>query len=342
MNLRKIATEPTVHIYFDESGDFSFAPGDFRCHSLAALICPDSVVPEIERFVADRTKKWGVDELHATDLDPAQLFSIAHFILSSDCQLLGFVTDNVLVTPSSIQQYRLAQAARAKDNMERYRRESTYLRGAPVEEIIGWYDRQIKRAATPSKISDSEFVQAQFMVELIYRALQKSVDFYPDNRWREDFNDFRFIVDGRLTNKRAAGEKYLEESIRLIYGSGQFGALGTPEAWRGDEQHPFNRRFGGMNGVFAGRKVEDGISIGAIFEHGIQFEDSAAHAGVQLADAAAYLIRRAVLEPDETAVRNAYEAIRPKLANEAGATLSIKRLSGGGSESSLDRYRELV
>lgn len=331
-----------MHIYFDESGDFSFAPGDFRCHSLAALICPDSAVPKVERFVADQKKKWGVNELHATDLGPAQLFSIAHFILRSDCQLLGFITDNALVTPSSIQQYRLAQAARAKDNMEWYRRESIRFKGAPVEEILGWYDRQIKRAAMPSRISDSEFVQAQFMVELIYRALQKSVNRYPDARWQEDFNEFRFIVDGKLTNKCAAGEKYLEESIRLIYGSGQFGALGTPEAWKGEEQHPFNQRFGGMSGVVAGRKVEDGISIGTIFEHGIQFEDSAAHAGVQLADAAAYLIRRAVFEPDERAVRNAYEAIRPKLANEEGASLSIKRLSGGGAESSLDRYRDLV
>jgi hypothetical protein len=52
-----------VLLYFDESGDFEFPDDHFDCYVQAALVCPESVLPEAERFVSEKTADWSVGEL---------------------------------------------------------------------------------------------------------------------------------------------------------------------------------------------------------------------------------------------------------------------------------------
>jgi hypothetical protein len=73
-------------------------------------------------------------------------------------------------TRAGIAQFRLDQAATLERNLEWYRRESTKAIGAPVPEIEQWYLRHIKRAGLQSQISDGEFIQAHYLVELIVDA----------------------------------------------------------------------------------------------------------------------------------------------------------------------------
>ena len=69
-----------MYFFFDESGDYAFPKDRFDCYVQAALICPGSVLPAIEKFEEDRKAAWGVRELHATKLDPDQLLQVAEFI----------------------------------------------------------------------------------------------------------------------------------------------------------------------------------------------------------------------------------------------------------------------
>lgn len=113
-----------MHFYFDESGDYAFGERSFDSYVQAALICPDTALDEIERFVAARRREWSVAELHATELDAAHRLEIARFIGKSDCHLLAHVTDTVLITKSDLEEFRLAQAANLKRNLDWYRREA--------------------------------------------------------------------------------------------------------------------------------------------------------------------------------------------------------------------------
>jgi len=91
-----------------------------------------------------------------------------------------------------------------------------------------------------------------------------------------------------------------------------------------------------------GEDVDGVIHLKRVFEHGLQFKSSIELSGLQLVDAVAYTVRRAVLEPDDDSAQEAYDAIRAKLRNDDGRCLTIQRLSAGEEDrSSLDRYRPL-
>lgn len=331
-----------MFFYFDESGDYAFRNGEFDCYVQAALICPDSAVADTDQFASARRTELGVDELHATKLDPSQVLEIAQFIGESDCQLLAHVTDTTLVTKDRIEEFRLAQAATLRRNLDWYRRESTKALGAPVKEIEDWYLRYMKRAGLSSQVSHGEFVQASFLVGLILEAFRKSLIFFHENQWRESFHDFRFILDGKLPGKMAAGKKFLNDSLVPSLGSRKEQSIITIDTWREEPVHPFVEKFSAEKGRIRGEDVADAIDLKRVFEHGLRFESSDQESGLQLVDAAAYIVRRAVMEPDEELAQEAYDAIRDKLRNGEGRCLAIQRLNVGNEDrSSLERYQPL-
>jgi hypothetical protein len=331
-----------LHFFFDESGDYAFPADRFDCYVQAALICPDSVLPELENFVEDRKASWEVDELHAAELDIEQLVEMATFIGTSACYLVAHLTDTVLVDKETIAAYRLDQAATLRSNLDWYRQASTKARGAPVPEIEAWYMRHIKRAGLASQVSHGEFVQAQYLVELVIAAVQKALFVYFEDDWRGDFDEFVFILDAKLPSKMAAGEKYLSDSIVPVLGSRPNKGLALVNTWKEEPPHPFVEKFCGATGRIRGEDVEGAIDLGLMFEHGLRFEDSKDHAGLQLVDAVANIVRRAVLHPDDDRVQQAYDALRSRLRGEHGRCLTIHRLRGGEEDrASLELYRPL-
>lgn len=89
-----------------------------------------------------------------------------------------------------------------------------------------------------------------------------------------------------------------------------------------------------------GDEVKGAFDLKLLFEHGLHFESSAAHSGLQLVDAVVYTVRRAVLQPDDAVIQSAYDLFRDKLRNEEGNCLTIHRLRVGAEDrSSLDRHR---
>jgi hypothetical protein len=326
-----------VHLFFDESGDYAFGEA-FDCYAQAALICPDECLSGIEAFVEDRCARWAMKELHATEMTDAQIVEVCEFIGTSDLQLLANVTDTVLITGADIERYRLDQAATLKRNLDWYK-----AKGGASEEIEQWLLRAIKRAGLDAQIRHGEFIQATFMLELIPAALQKSLIFYLGDRWRADSWDFRFVLDAKLPNKMAAGEKFLSQSILPTLGSRpKTRPMAVVDIWKEPPVHPFVEKYSAEHGRVRGEDVEGVFELNEIFKSGLEFVDSKRAAGLQLADAVAYTVRRAVLDPDNDDIQRAYDHLRPKLRTEDARSLMISTLSGRQpSKDSLEIYRPL-
>jgi hypothetical protein len=331
-----------MYFYFDESGDYGFPDGEFDCYVQAALICPEDALAAMDEFVAARRAEWGVDELHATELEPVQRLEVAQFVGASDCQLLAHATDTTLISKGTLEEFRLAQAARLERNLDWYRRESIKARGAPVAEIEEWYLRAIKRAGLSAQVSHGEFIQASFLVGLILEAFKKSLICFHGDQWREGFHDFHFVLDAKLPGKMAAGEKFLNESLVPALGSMRGKSIDTVDTWREPPVHPFVEKFSAENGRIAGEEVGDAIDLKKVFEHGLNFENSADRSGLQIVDSVAHLVRRAVMEPDDDVAQEVYDVIRGKLRNGEGRCLTLQRLDVGDEDgSSLERYQRL-
>ncbi len=98
--------------------------------------------------------------------------------------------------------------------------------------------------------------------------------------------------------------------------------------------HPFVARFS---------EGDNKLSLNRIFEHGLEFADSRAHAGLQLVDVVAYLVRKAILEPENETIYAAYSLIREILRTERdGQALRLVRYATGQDNVDEERYRPLL
>jgi hypothetical protein len=317
-----------VHLYFDESGDFAFPAEGFDAYVQAGLICPTSFVGKIEHYVENTKRRLGVDELHASELPDEELAEICRFIVGGPLSLIAQVTDTDVMTDEQITEYRNGQAAVLERNLADYKKAGGVWEGAEA-----FYGRHIKRAALASRINNSEYVQGDLFVRLIHAAVFKSIVRYLDDAWRDDLAEFRIILDGKLPGKLAAGEKELDTLLLPRLGSNDF-ALVVPTTWYEEPVHPFVERFS------AGDKK---LSLNRLFEHGLVFADSRAHAGLQLVDVVAYVVRKAILELDNETIYAAYSVIRENLRTERkGQALRLVRYDSGQDAIDDERYRPLL
>ncbi len=329
-----------MHLFFDESGDFAFPPDRFDAYVQAGAVCPDSFLSELQGFLEDRQERWDCAELHATELTVGQRLRMCRFIASSPLELVAYATDTELADRQAIQRWRLAQAAGLRRNLDWYRKQ-----GGRAPDVEKWLDAGIARAGLASRISDTEFIQAVLFVDVIFAALQKSLVFFVGDEWRPDFHSFAFVLDGKLPNKLGAGEKFLRDAIVPILGSNARFQLDLVDTWKNaDPPHPFVERFeraGGWSGSRRARVEEEVIDLSAIFQDGLRFEASHDHPGLQIADVVAYVVRYAVLHPEDDRAQLAFDLIREKLRYFGGRALQIVRLDTAESRSSLDRYKRL-
>jgi hypothetical protein len=330
-----------VHFYFDESGDFAFARERFDCYTQAAVSCPDSFLKDLADFVGDRKRRWKLDELHAVSLTPGQRLRLCRFVAQSPLRLAAQATDTALITPRAIEPWRRQQAKLLRGNLAWYRD-----RGGDDPETEGWMVANAKRSELATRISDSEFLQAMFLIDLIHAALQTSLLAFHDDHWAPDFHSFQFILDGKLPDKLGAGEKFLRSALLPMLGSNARFGLDVIDAWKAREPpHPFIEAFeraGGWSGAQQRRLDDDVIDLTAIFEPGLRFERSDHHPGLQIADLLAYVVRWAMLQPDDWQAQTAYDLLRPHLRQPDGHALTLILLNTGGDPQAANRYRHLI
>jgi hypothetical protein len=316
-----------MHIFFDESGDYAFPVDRFDCYVQAAVICPDSALAPAEAFVRDRCTAWGVEELHAHRLSAEQLHEVADFLSDGPIELCVQLTDTVLTTPDVIQSCRLDQAAAYERSIGNYRRS-----GGTDPNVEADLCAHIKKAGLSSQISDGEFVHATLLVDGTVQAIQRALYTYGGDEWREDFREFRFIMDGKLSGKRSAGEKYMSSKmVDLIAGSKRHRFSWRPE-WSQAPAHPWVERF-----CFNGN-----VQLDPLFEHGLRFAPSHDYGGLQLADAVAFIVRRAVTAPTED-IAACYELLGRRLADRKGNCFVVARLPAATrNQQPLLRYQPLA
>ncbi len=313
-----------MHLYFDESGDFAFPTDRYDVYVQAGLIVPDSFVGKVEHYVANKKSELAVKELHAAELPDEELVAICEWLNSGPLSLVGQATDTAVMTAAQLRDYRQEQAARLAENLEQYKAAGGQWTGADA-----WYTRHIKRAELSSRVSDSEYIQAHMLVGLIHAVLFKSIVRYIDDSWRDDLVDFHFILDGKLPDKLAAGEKDLDVLLVPLLGSNDY-ELVVPNTWGDEPVHPFAAKF---------FEPSENVSLNRIFEHGLRFEPSHEHAGLQLVDVVAYVTRRAILEPDNDVIHRAYAHLRDNLRTERDGQALRLVSGGGGREQEIDDYR---
>jgi hypothetical protein len=313
-----------MHLYFDESGDFAFPTDRYDVYVQAGLIVPDSFVGKVEHYVANKKSELAVKELHAAELPDEELVAICEWLNSGPLSLVGQATDTAVMTAAQLRDYRQEQAARLAENLEQYKAAGGQWTGADA-----WYTRHIKRAELSSRVSDSEYIQAHMLVGLIHAALFKSIVRYIDDSWRDDLVHFHLILDGKLPDKLAAGEKDLDVLLVPLLGSNDY-ELVVPNTWGDEPVHPFAAKF---------FEPSENVSLNRIFEHGLRFEPSHEHAGLQLVDVVAYVTRRAILEPDNDVIHRAYAHLRDNLRTERDGQALRLVSGGGGREQEIDDYR---
>jgi hypothetical protein len=326
--------------FFDESGDFGFPLDRFDSYTQAGVIYPESEATAVDQYVQDRCERWGLDELHATHLSPGRRIHVCRFIAGSNLQLVAQGTDSEMVTRETLARHRAGQAETIRRNLDWYRTQ-----GGDTPEVEAWLKARAKSSELPSRISDTEFVQADLLVDLVFEALQKSLIRYIADEWRPAFEEFRFTIDAKLSGKLGPGEKFLQHALVPILGSNARFDLVMVDTWKDAQPpHPFIANFerpGGWSGSRRRRVEHDVIDISAIFENGLDFKSSKEYAGLQLADVVANVVRRAVLEPNDWQAQAAYDLLRPKLRGRSGTTLSLFSLPGAG-QPSRERYAHLM
>lgn len=317
----------TVHIFFDESGDYAFPVDRFDCYVQAAVICPESALAGADAFVRDRCAAWELTELHAHEMSAEQLHEVAEFLTAGPIELCAQLTDTVLTTREVIQSCRLDQAAAYERSTANYRRQ-----GGRDRDIMANLEKQIKKAGLASQIPDGEFVQATLLVDGTVQAVQRALYAYGAHQWKDAFHEFHFIIDGKLSGKKSAGEKYLGAMIvDLIAAPSRHRFTYNPK-WCADPVHPWVDRF----------CLDGNIQLDPLFEHGLQFARSHEHAGLQLADIVAFVIRRAVVAPTDDIMKS-YGLLSRRLADRKGHCLIVARLPASTrDEQALLRYQPLA
>jgi Protein of unknown function (DUF3800) len=316
-----------VHIFFDESGDYAFPADRFDCYVQAAVICPESALPSATAFVQDRCAAWNLTELHAHQMSADQLQEVAEFLAAGSIELCAQLTDTVLTTPEVIQSCRLDQAAAYERSSANYLRQ-----GGHDPDVVAKLEKQIKKAGLASQIPDGEFVQATLLVDGAVQAIQRALYAYGTQEWRDAFHEFRFTIDGKLSGKKSAGEKYLSTMIVDLIATPSRHRFTYNPQWRDDPVHPWVQRF----------CLDGNIQLDPIFEHGLQFAPSHEHAGLQLADIVAFVIRRAVVAPTEDIMRS-YRLLSQRLADRKGHCLVVARFPASTRDrQALLRYQPLA
>jgi hypothetical protein len=312
-----------MHLYFDESGDFAFPADRYDVYVQAGLIVPDSFVDKVEHYVTNTKERLGLVELHAAKVPDDELVGICEWLNSGPLSLVGQATDTAVMTTEQLGNYRQQQAARLAENLTQYKAAGGRWDGAEA-----WYTRHIKRAELSSRVSDSEYIQAHMFVGLIHAALFKSIVRYIDDEWRDDLVDFHLVLDAKLPGKLAAGEKDLDILLVPLLGSNDY-ELVVPNTWAEEPPHPFATKFFESDGK---------VSLNRIFEHGLRFESSREHAGLQLVDVVAYVTRRAILDPEDGVMHRAYGYLRENLRTERNGQ-ALRLLAGEEPARDLDEYR---
>jgi hypothetical protein len=260
----------------DASGGFSMGDG-FEPTVIAASITPDAACDEIADWTADALSRWGLadklTELHGKELFADKVNEVCRMLSGrGDLRISAVVTDSqLLCSPAAVERHRARQRARA------------------IEARALTSEGTRRQAAVLALLDDTKFRGAAYafgatLPLVVVGALQQAFCYFRARDWREDMTEIQLLID----KEPARTVEYTSDTLLPTIGGDSRFRLTIPDEWREPPPHPLLLRAIHIDG--------DGLQPQELISS-MEYIDSKHYPCVQVADIAAYVIRRRIADP---------------------------------------------
>ena len=294
-----------MKIGVDASGTFAMGEG-FEPTVTAAAIGSTSTFEEIAGWTRDTLKRWGehkLTELHAKELSAGKFHEVCDMLGSrDDLRLAAVITDSQLMRSAAAvarhreRQRELAEATRATTD-EGHRRRAAVL--ALLDD---------------PKLRGPAYAFGATLPVLVVLALQQALVRFRRDADRDDMTTIELLVD----SAPARTVEYTSGALLPIIGGDPRFTLLVPKEWSDEPMHPLLLRANHPDGE--GLRPQELLSA-------IEYVDSKEHACVQVADIAAAVVRRRILDPSNAEWRASFDLLQPLLAGADGCCFEIFSIS---------------
>jgi hypothetical protein len=141
-------------------------------------------------------------------------------------------------------------------------------------------------------------------------SLQQAIAFFSARAWEHEMRDIRLLLD----EETPQAVRYCASSLLPILGGDRRFSVVTPLEWVGPPKHALYERALHSEAGFLRPQDLFGPT---------EWVSSVDYPVVQIADAAAWVVRRAVARPDEDVARRCFDLLRPSLSGENGDTFQL-------------------
>jgi hypothetical protein len=315
-----------MHIGTDGSGTFdvaSAAPGTPGV--IAAVVVSERRRRVVESYVEGCCRAWGLEELHATEMSLDQLGEVCGWIGGGDNVVwTASLTDAALFPIDKLVDWRDRQA----DAVVEATSAVTPERVAEVlsQRSLDWHLKRV-RAGGPASLPVPHFVEHVFVLpRVIGDAVQAAIDAHDGPEWQDEFDSLSVWIDDSTARDAKAQTRDLLKPILASPGL----ALVPPP--RGRLEHP----------IFT-KHIRDGwpADILSLIGDRINFVSSHDEPLCQLADIAAWTVRRYAERPSDENAERLYRLLRPRQHGIEGSR-GVRVMSMRGIEEPMARYAHVA
>lgn len=277
-----------LHIAIDESGSFVHTDATNSWNCVLAYVYPETQRRTVQRevmFLRGRFGRPGANEVKLRDMDEASYIRFLQRLVRLEGVCLSVATDAEINTPALIEAHQAIQVEKILENVDRMIHQSGRDGVAALAERVGLLAHQL-------------YVQMVCQVELVDQVIRYATLYFVQRR-PVTLCRFRWRVDQKnsdITEYEAAYSQVLgpfmqsrsirEPMIHLV--EGDYSAFDRFRFPPGEEPTYLEDHYG--------IEMEEGrdrsLNIGQVLREDLEFVDSRADVGVQVADLLASGLRR--------------------------------------------------
>lgn len=291
----------SMKVYFDESGNFiknDKIDDTFVC----ALIIPEAYEQRINNeFVKIKEAiRPGTVEVKGSQLDITDRINFCEWLEAHKGEIR--IKCNCLLERDTNHSGLAAHRAKAANNISVINQQYAQILGEDHKKIqfLKKFEGLIRHN---TRLPDLDYYHVGLYNDAIRGALQFSVAYFMDEKHKENFYEYHFIFDGKLTRKLAPCEKLIQEYLTYLWDNRartrHSNPLGIPDFWK-DINHPFCRSF---------FDEEKNLSLNRIFKNGFNFPDSRDSLGLQLVDIIVNTVYKHFKDPNDKSIRICYNML---------------------------------
>ncbi len=219
-----------------------------------------------------------------------------------DVRLAAVATDSLLLnSTAALNHHRRRQLAKAENGSAR------------THDGIRRRRRVLDLLESP-RLIDGDYAFAAVLPLLVTASMQRAFGFFAGDEHRGEMTGFELLVD----KEAPPTTRYVEGTLLATIGGDERFHLTTPDHWRNPPTHPLLKEA----------MHEDGNGLKPqVLLRSLDWVDSINEPSVQVADVAAWVIRRVMAHPEEAESRQMFDLLRPLLAGEDGESFGLFSVS---------------